>query len=140
MRKQNKRYTIRLSNVVGLWTEVYITTIKTPEEVYSKMIEQGDENTDPISQLLSRVKDISYCYRVNRADGTKTDRDGNPAEFLRFTQSGKDYRELKSEGSSSKRDQLRFAAYLDYMRHCHKEEDNVEDFAEYEPKALRVVA
>ena len=53
--------------------------------------------------------------------------------------SGKDYRDLKSEINNTKRDQLRFAAYLDYMRHYHKEEDNVEDFAEYEPKALRVV-
>lgn len=130
----------RYANVVGLWTEVYITTIKTPEEVYSKMIEQGDENIDPISQLLGRIKDISYCYRVNRPDGAKTDRDGNPAEFLRFTLSGKDYRDLKSEINNTKRDQLRFAAYLNYMIHYHKEDDSVEDFTEYEPKPLRIVA
>ncbi len=37
------------------------------------MIDKEEEKTDPISQLLGRITDVNYCYRVNRATGTKLD-------------------------------------------------------------------
>ena len=76
-----KELPARYSNVLGLWNEVHITTIKTPEQVYAKMIDSAEADEDPISQLLGRIADITYCYKVNRVSGTKKDRNGNPAEF-----------------------------------------------------------
>lgn len=117
----------RYANVLGLWTEVYITTIKTPEEVYAKMIDKEEADTDPIGQLLGRIKDVSYCYRVNRPDGTKKDRDGEPAEFFRHTITGRDYRELKP-GVYSKVEQIKNAAESEYKAlHC-KLGDRVDAF------------
>lgn len=117
----------RYANVLGLWNEVYITTIKTPEEVYTKMIEKDESESDPISQLLSRISDVSYCYRVNRADGTKTDRNGQPAEFLRYTT--KNYRLLKVDKEKKTRlPELKFFAKLDYEMRKGKKGDTVEAF------------
>ena len=117
----------RYANVLGLWDEVYISTIKTPEEVYAKMMEKEDTETDPISQLLSRITDISYCYRVNRPTGTKKDRDGNPAEFFRYTFDK--YRELNKEGKfKSRLAELKVLAELDYYMMYHQEDDTVEAF------------
>ncbi|MDO4266790.1 MAG: hypothetical protein Q4C63_10075 [Eubacteriales bacterium] len=93
----------RYANVIGLWTDVYITTVKTPEQVYKKMVEYEDTTDDPISQLLNRLTDISYCYRVKRADGSKTDRDGDPCEFLKFTLTGKEYREIEGNRAQKMR-------------------------------------
>ncbi len=119
----------RYANVLGLWTDVYITTIKTPEQVYAKMIDKEESNSDPISQLLGRIKDISYCYRVNRSDGTKTDRNGKPAEFYRFTMKGEDYQGIKeTRESGSKVEQIRLAAKLHYEIKHAKPGDTVEAF------------
>lgn len=117
----------RYANVLGLWDEVYISTIKTPEEVYSKMMEKEDSETDPISQLLGRLTDVSYCYRVNRPTGTKTDRDGNPAEFFRYT--CKDYKglELKYSGDTRLK-RLKGLAKRDYLDNYRQEGDTVEAF------------
>lgn len=117
----------RYANVLGLWTEVYITTIKTPEEVYAKMIDKEEADTDPIGQLLGRIRDVSYCYRVNRPDGTKKDRDGEPAEFFRHTITGRDYRELKP-GVYSKVEQIKNAAELEYRALYCKLGDKVDAF------------
>ena len=117
----------RYANVIGLWDEVYISTIKTPEEVYSKMMEKEDTETDPISQLLGRITDISYCYRVNRPTGTKRDRDGNSAESFRYTFDK--YKELNKEGKFKSRiAELKVLAELDYYMMYHQEDDTVEAF------------
>lgn len=58
----------RYTNIVGLWTEVHITSIMPPEEVYRNMV--TDTNTrqlDPIEQLKRRITTIVYHYK----DGDK---------------------------------------------------------------------
>lgn len=117
----------RYANVIGLWDEVYISTIKTPEEVYAKMMEKEDTETDPISQLLGRITDISYCYRVNRPTGTKTDRDGNPAEFYRYTCTDYKGLELKHSGDTRLK-RLKGLAKRDYLDNHREEGDTVEAF------------
>lgn len=117
----------RYANVIGLWDEVYISTIKTPEEVYAKMMEKEDSETDPISQLLGRLTDVSYCYRVNRPTGTKRDRDGNPAEFYRYTCT--DYKGLEFKHSGDARlKRLKGLAKRDYLDNHREEDDTVEAF------------
>ena len=117
----------RYANVIGLWDEVYISTIKTPEEVYAKMMEKEDSETDPISQLLGRLTDVSYCYRVNRPTGTKRDRDGNPAEFYRYTCT--DYKGLEFKHSGDARlKRLKGLAKRDYLDNHREEGDTVEAF------------
>ena len=130
-----KEIAARYANVLSLWNEVYITTVKSPEETYAKMLENADNETDPIAQLLCRITDVSYCYRVKRKDGTKKDRDGEPCEFYRFTISGKDYRALN--GNRVK--QLKALAFADYLRHNHKEGDICETFG-IEPPEEKVAA
>ena len=117
----------RYANVIGLWDEVYISTIKTPEEVYAKMMEKEDSETDPISQLLGRLTDVSYCYRVNRPTGTKRDRDGNPAEFYRYTCTDYKGLELKHSGDTRLK-RLKGLAKRDYLDNHREEGDTVEAF------------
>ena len=119
----------RYANVTGLWTEVYITTIRTPEEVYEKMISEDEKHSDPISQLLRRINDISYCYRVNRPDGSKKDGKGNPAEFYRFSVSGETYRHMKTSTIlGSKLEQLKRKAEEHYSANYQKPGDTVDAF------------
>lgn len=117
----------RYANVIGLWDEVYISTIKTPEEVYAKMMEKEDSESDPISQLLGRLTDVSYCYRVNRPTGTKRDRDGNPAEFYRYTCTDYKGLELKHSGDTRLK-RLKGLAKRDYLDNHREEGDTVEAF------------
>lgn len=98
-----KQIHCRNANALSLWNEVYITTVKTPEQVYAKMIDKEEADSDPIGQLLGRIKQFSYCYKVNRDNGSKTDRDGNPCEFYRCTISGKRYREMNGDITHIKR-------------------------------------
>lgn len=51
----------RYSNVYGLWTEVYITSVLPPERCYSNMV-SGNEDLDSYQQLLRRITDITYFY------------------------------------------------------------------------------
>lgn len=123
------RLSARYTNIVSLWTEVYICTVMTPEQVFSKMISKSEELTDPIGQLLGRIKDISYCYKVNRATGTKHDREGELAEFYRFTVEGKQYRALKSGVMcGSKYEQMENAAKLHYSVKYQQLADTCEAF------------
>lgn len=124
-----KELPARYNNVLGLWNEVHITTIKTPEQVYAKMIDSAEADEDPISQLLGRITDITYCYKVNRASGTKKDRNGNPAEFYRCTIPGEMYRNSKYDRiMGDKIDQLKEAAKMEYMTKYYQPGDSVEAF------------
>ena len=124
-----KELPARYSNVLGLWNEVHITTIKTPEQVYAKMIDSAEADEDPISQLLGRIADITYCYKVNRTSGTKKDRNGNPAEFYRCTIPGEMYRNLKFDKEmGDKIDQLKQAAKVEYLMKYYQPGDIVEAF------------
>lgn len=122
-----KEIPARYSNVLGLWNEVHITTIKTPEQVYAKMIDAAEADEDPVSQLLSRITDVSYCYKVNRATGSKIDRNGNPADFYRCMIPGDMYRALdKSKGD--KVEQIKKIAKLEYQMKYYQPGDSVEVF------------
>ena len=52
----------RYSNVYALWTDVYISSIFPPEELYSKMVEESKRARDTQQQLFRRITDITYCY------------------------------------------------------------------------------
>lgn len=53
----------RYSNAVALWTEVYITSVFPPDQLYKKMVEEDDRGIDKQQQLLRRITDITYCFR-----------------------------------------------------------------------------
>ena len=52
----------RYSNIYALWTEVYITSVFPPEELYKKMVEESARGLDKQQQLLRRITDITYCF------------------------------------------------------------------------------
>ena len=59
------------------------------------MIDSSEQDDDPISQLMGRITDLTYCYRVNRESGTKKDRNRQPCEFYRTTIPKNVYKDLK---------------------------------------------
>lgn len=118
----------RYSNVTGLWDEIYITTILNPEKVYKKMMEKADsddEKEDPIDQMMRRITDVTYCYKVLRENGSKTDDKGRNCEFYRYTVSSEEY---KSYGKDSAK-QLKREAYRDYCDHYLQAHDTCEAFS-----------
>jgi hypothetical protein len=54
----------RYTNIIGLWTEVHITSVLPPEKVYSRMVIEN-EDLDTIQQLLRRITTVSYHYKNN---------------------------------------------------------------------------
>ena len=52
----------RYTNIVGLWTEVHITSVMPPETVYAKMVKENTKD-DPISQLKRRIDTMVYHYK-----------------------------------------------------------------------------
>jgi hypothetical protein len=52
----------RFANVTALWTEVHITSIFPPEEVYRFMVDEGLRSRDKIQQLMRRLTYIIYHY------------------------------------------------------------------------------
>lgn len=52
----------RYTNIVGLWTEVHITSVLAPEQVYNRMVQEGRQD-DPIDQLKRRITTIVYHYK-----------------------------------------------------------------------------
>lgn len=77
----------RYANIYALWTDVYITSIYPPEELYRRMVEENIRGIDTQIQLLRRITDITYCYK-------------DPAgEYQRYTipmSEYVDYEELKA--------------------------------------------
>jgi len=53
----------RYSNVVALWSEIYITSVFPPEELYKRMVEEDARGVDKQQQLLRRITDITYCFK-----------------------------------------------------------------------------
>lgn len=111
-----KQIPARYANVLGLWNEVYITTIKTPEQVYAKMIDTSEQDDDPISQLMGRITDFTYCYKVNRETGTKKDRNGQPCDFYRSTFPTEVYKDLGGDMEAIER----YVAIGYMMKHYQK--------------------
>lgn len=52
----------RYANIVAVWSEVYITSVFPPEELYKKMVEESAWGQDKQQQLLRRISDITYCF------------------------------------------------------------------------------
>ena len=52
----------RYSNIWSLWTEVYITSVYPPEELYKKMVEEDTRGVDKQQQLMRRITDVTYCF------------------------------------------------------------------------------
>lgn len=52
----------RYANVWALWQEVYITSVYSPEDLYTLMVPLERQTVDSIGQMLRRITDITYCY------------------------------------------------------------------------------
>lgn len=52
----------RYANVVSLWSEVFITSVFPPEELYRKMVDEDLRGRDKQKQLMRRITDITYCF------------------------------------------------------------------------------
>lgn len=77
----------RYANIFALWNEVYIASIFSPETLYTMMVPQNMQKSDPIEQFFRRLTDITYCFR-----------DGD--SYRRYTQSMAGYagyNELRAE-------------------------------------------
>lgn len=53
----------RFTNIVGLWTKVYITSPLPPEQVYKKMVNADDRENDSMKQLFRRINTIVYHWK-----------------------------------------------------------------------------
>lgn len=52
----------RYTNIVGLWTEVHITSVLPPEKVYKRMV-TDNEDLDSVQQLMRRITTVSYHFK-----------------------------------------------------------------------------
>lgn len=55
----------RYANARALWTEVHITSVYPPDEVYSFMVDTDKQDRDRLTQLLRRIDTIVYHYKEN---------------------------------------------------------------------------
>lgn len=53
----------RYSNCFALWTEVHITSIYPPEEIYKSIVNDEDREVDTVKQLLRRITTYIYHYK-----------------------------------------------------------------------------
>ena len=68
----------RYSNCYVLWNEIHITSIFSPEDIYSGMVSKETQDKDTIKQLIRRITGFIYHYVDN-------------GEFKTFEISGSDY-------------------------------------------------
>lgn len=57
------QYHARYSNITGLWNEVHITSVKTPDMVYRKMIDEQERDIETYEQLRRRIHYIVYHWK-----------------------------------------------------------------------------
>lgn len=57
----------RYTDIYPLWTEVHITSIYPPEDIYKQMVKDEHRNNDSFKQLLRRLDVIVYHYIDNGA-------------------------------------------------------------------------
>jgi hypothetical protein len=55
----------RYSNCFALWSEVHITSIFSPEDIYGGMVNWETQAKDTIKQLLRRITQYVYHYKEN---------------------------------------------------------------------------
>lgn len=60
----------RYSNCFALWSEVHITSIFSPEDIYGGMVSMENQKKDTIKQLLRRIS--KYVYHYKQGDVYKT--------------------------------------------------------------------
>ena len=58
-------FSARYNNIVGLWTQVHITSVYPPAAIYHRLVSDKDKGTDVIDQLYRRITLIRYHYVVN---------------------------------------------------------------------------
>lgn len=67
----------RYANCFALWSEVHITSIFCPEDIYNEMVKRESQAKDTIKQLLRRITRYVYhytdgdTYRVFELSGEK---------------------------------------------------------------------
>lgn len=55
----------RYTDIYPLWTQVHITSIYPPEDIYKQMVKEEYRNNDSLKQLLRRLDEIVYHYIDN---------------------------------------------------------------------------
>ncbi len=75
----------RYRDIYPLWNQVYITSIYSPEEIYSQMINEDKRKTDSFKQLLRRLDTIVFHYVEN----------GEYKEYQISANEYQDYNELR---------------------------------------------
>ncbi len=78
----------RYCNIFALWSEVFITSVFPPEEIYKKMVEETLRGRDKQQQLFRRITDITYCF---------VDAQGNHQRYTIPMSQYVNYAELKNE-------------------------------------------
>ena len=73
----------RYQNAYALWTHVHITSILPPEKLYENIVPLDKRSDDGIEQLMRRITDISYHYKIGK-------------EYKTFTLPGNEYRSYES--------------------------------------------
>ena len=66
--KYKVTFTARYANIVGIWSEVHITSVYHPIGIYNRLIERSDRGVDIVDQLLRRIFCIMYHYKVVNGD------------------------------------------------------------------------
>lgn len=82
----------RYANVYALWTDMYITSIFPPEELYKNMVEESLRGRDKQEQLFRRITDVTYCF---------VDSDGVHQEYTIPMSEYKDYKTLKQQAHNA---------------------------------------
>lgn len=53
----------RYKNVRSIWSEVHITSVYSPDEIYEAMIQGGNKKVDTLTQLLRRITTYVYHWK-----------------------------------------------------------------------------
>ena len=61
--KYKTQYHARYENITGLWNEVHITSVKTPDMVYRQMINEQERGVETYEQLKRRIHYIVYHWK-----------------------------------------------------------------------------
>lgn len=64
--RYKRQFHARFANIVGLWTEVHITSVKTPDMVYHALItDESEREIETFEQLKRRINFIVYHWKVD---------------------------------------------------------------------------
>lgn len=54
----------RYSNIYALWTEIHISSIFTPKQVYNILVPEEKRNDDTIQQMMKRINQVVYHFKI----------------------------------------------------------------------------